>query len=86
MPDSLWVLGNNETGKVALYVHDGSHGLAAFSRKRFAMEWAEERKGYLGAVKPGKASIEDAKELARCKAVRFIHILDDFLVPLTIEV
>ena len=50
-----------------------------------ALKWAKDQPK-LGEVKPGKAHLVDARELARMKNVRFIHILDDFLVPLTIEI
>lgn len=85
MPQEVWLLGNNHSGKVALWVQDGAHGLAAFSSRALALAWSKDNPK-LGEVKPGKACLCDAKELARMKGVRFIHILDDFLVPLTIEI
>lgn len=85
MPHQVWLLGNNQSGKVALWVQDGAHGLASFSSRELALKWAKDQPK-LGALKPGKAGLCDAKELARMKGVQFIHILDDFLVPLTIEI
>ena len=85
MPRAVWLLGNNASGKVALYVQDGAHGLAAFSSRDFALKFAKGNPE-LGEVKPGKATLSDAMLLAEMKHVRFIHIIDDFLVPLTIEV
>lgn len=85
LPDNLWLLGDPKTAQVAIWVEEGAHGLAVFSQKNFAVAF---RAGHpqFRDCKPGKASPPEAFQLASIKRLGFVHLMDDFLVPLTFKV
>ncbi len=81
IPDSLYVLRHEPSGKYGCYCHEGVHGLACFSTQGHAFRFAEWID--LSGMASQNVTFDEARDIAKARPLPIVSLmlLDDMSAP-----